>query len=98
MRGDALQRVPRQRMQTPLAVDQRPRARRADLPAGQAQLRQQGGHLGTSGDEGLRANVHRLAADAFGAQHTSQPVGRVEQGYRCVWTRGYAQPVRGDKT
>ena len=46
-----------------LAVDQWPHARRADLPAGQAQLGQQGRHLGPAGDERLGAHVHRLTAD-----------------------------------
>ena len=88
VRRDALQRVGGHRVQAPLAVDQRPRPCGADLPATQAQFGKQRGHLGTAGDERLRTDVHQLATDPLGAQHTSQPVSRVEQRDRSVGTRG----------
>ena len=87
-----------QRVQPALAVDQRPRAGRADLPARQAQLGQQRGHLRPARDERLGADVHRLAADPLGAQHAAEPVGRVEHRDRRVRPGGDPQPVRRDQT
>ena len=85
-------------MQPALAVDQRPHARRADLPVGQPQLGEQRRHLGAPGDERFGADVDRLAAELFGAQHATQPVGGLEHRDIRVVSEGDPQPVRGDKT
>ena len=84
-------------MQAALAVDQRPHARRADLPACQAQLGEQRRYLGPPGDERLSADVDRLAADLLGAQHAAEPVGGLEHRDVGVVAEGDTQPVRGDK-
>ncbi len=80
-----------------LAVDQRPHARRADLPVGQPQLGEQRRHFGPPGDERLGADVDRLAAELFGAQHAAEPVSRLEHGDIRVVSERDPQPVGGDE-
>src|SRR5206468_6918164 len=51
------------------------------------------GHRGPARDERLRADVKRLAADPFRAQHAAHSVRRIEHGDRRVRPRCDPQPI-----
>ena len=65
---------------------------------GQAELSEKVEHLGSTHDECLGADIERLPADPFGAQHTAEPVSRIEQGDLGPRSGREPQAIRRDES
>ena len=85
-------------MQSGLAVDSGLHPGGADLPVGQAEFGKQSGYLGPAGDERLRADIHRHSRKLLGAQHATEPVGRIENGDIGAVAERDTNPVGRDQT